>query len=51
MMRKPKNGDDRILLFNQLRKAVALQVELWDVRLALSDTLGSLHGAQGENQE
>jgi len=39
MMRKPKNGDDRILLLNQLRKAVALQVELWDVRLALSDTL------------
>ena len=38
-MRKPKNGDDRILLLNQLRKAVALQVELWDVRLALSETL------------
>jgi hypothetical protein len=27
------------LLLDQLRKAVTLQVELWDVRLALSDTL------------
>jgi hypothetical protein len=27
------------LLLDQLRKAVILQVELWDVRLALSDTL------------
>jgi hypothetical protein len=39
IMRKPKNVRERTLLLDQLRKAVTLQVELWDVRLALSDTL------------
>src|SRR5690242_10002053 len=39
IMRKPKNVRERALLLDQLRKAVTLQVELWDVRLALSDTL------------
>ena len=38
-MRKPKNVRERTLLLDQLRNAVTLQVELWDVRLALSDTL------------
>ena len=34
-----KKDIDRNILLDQLRKAVTLQIELWDVRLALSETL------------
>jgi hypothetical protein len=40
MMKIQRDVTDRNLLLDQLRKAVTLQIELWDVRLALSDTLG-----------
>ena len=38
-MRNLKKDINRNLLLDQLRKAVTLQIELWDVRLALSETL------------
>ena len=38
-MRNLKKDIDRNILLDQLRKAVTLQIELWDVRLALSETL------------
>ena len=38
-VRNLKKDIDRNLLLDQLRKAVTLQIELWDVRLALAETL------------
>jgi len=38
-VRNLKKDINRNLLLDQLRKAVTLQIELWDVRLALSETL------------
>ena len=38
-VRNLKKDIDRNILLDQLRKAVTLQIELWDVRLALSETL------------
>ena len=38
-VRNLKKDIDRNILLEQLRKAVTLQIELWDVRLALSETL------------
>ena len=38
-VRNLKKDIDRNILLDQLRKAVTLQIELWDVRLALSEAL------------